>query len=596
MGSKKEDVPSGRRGEHEQERPEPEPEGGPAIREAEGTLAGFAGSRGEAAAAAAEAAAAGRRARGRGAEVKSGKRASVGEGAGGGALGGRAAKRNRQSLEWQQLGARPFPAAEEFQTPEAPLRGPAYQRADFAKAIRDGDGLDTSPAFAGGGSGGGGAGAGRSPPTFYLQAPGWTPSYTPRARARLSPPGARPLDWQRGSGPSPPSYLGGGGGVLDLRGLRELRAAAPADPGALPDAHGLYGAAAAADGAAADLAALRRAAEAAQARAFQVDYGERSVRLMARVDAALGQSSLAETRAKARAIEMEELRQVQEQLEQARLEPSSEGDYSDEYSDEEGEEGDGEGEDSGEEDSEEESGAPELSEEDEEIYAEAMGPGPDQVAEHAASFLVITRKDIECFAPGTWLNDECVNFYMSLLNDRDKADADGDQQFPRCHFFNTFFHEKLTPGGGYEYKAISRWTRPKKLKKDIHEHCDRIVFPIHLPAHWTCLCVNVAEKRIEYYDSMAGAATHVTNAFKKWYCDDVRDKKGQEVDFSEWSVVFPDCPQQRNGFDCGVFAIKFAECLGRGGAMDFSQRDMPYFRKKLVCEIVQVEAAWDLYA
>ena len=43
---------------------------------------------------------------------------------------------------------------------------------------------------------------------------------------------------------------------------------------------------------------------------------------MARVDAALGQSSLAETRAKARAIEMEELRQVQQQLEQARLEPS----------------------------------------------------------------------------------------------------------------------------------------------------------------------------------------------------------------------------------------------------------------------------------
>ena len=179
---------------------------------------------------------------------------------------------------------------------------------------------------------------------------------------------------------------------------------------------------------------------------------------------------------------------------------------------------------------------------------------------------------------------------MSLLNDRDKADAAGDQQFPRCHFFNTFFHQKLTPGGGYEYKPISRWTRPKKLKKDIHEYCDRIVFPIHMPSHWTCLCVNVAEKRIEYYDSLAGSATHVTNAFKKWYIDDVRDKKGQDVDFSKWSVVFPDCPQQRNGFDCGVFAIKFAECLGRGGAMDFRQGDMPYFRKKVACEIVQCRA------
>merc|ERR1719318_297181 len=42
-----------------------------------------------------------------------------------------------------------------------------------------------------------------------------------------------------------------------------------------------------------------------------------------------------------------------------------------------------------------------------------------------------------------------------------------------------------------------------------------------------------------------------------------------------------------NGSDCGMFTCKFAEYLSRRAKFTFSQRDMPYFRKRMVYEIVK---------
>ena len=41
-----------------------------------------------------------------------------------------------------------------------------------------------------------------------------------------------------------------------------------------------------------------------------------------------------------------------------------------------------------------------------------------------------------------------------------------------------------------------------------------------------------------------------------------------------------------NGSDCGMFACKFAEYLSRDAALSFTQEHMPYFRRRMVYEIV----------
>ena len=43
---------------------------------------------------------------------------------------------------------------------------------------------------------------------------------------------------------------------------------------------------------------------------------------------------------------------------------------------------------------------------------------------------------------------------------------------------------------------------------------------------------------------------------------------------------------QKNGYDCGVFTCAIADCMARNVCFNFSQVDMPYFRKRLVVEIM----------
>ena len=41
-----------------------------------------------------------------------------------------------------------------------------------------------------------------------------------------------------------------------------------------------------------------------------------------------------------------------------------------------------------------------------------------------------------------------------------------------------------------------------------------------------------------------------------------------------------------NGSDCGMFTCQFAEYISRRARFTFSQNDMPYFRKRMIAEIV----------
>ena len=62
----------------------------------------------------------------------------------------------------------------------------------------------------------------------------------------------------------------------------------------------------------------------------------------------------------------------------------------------------------------------------------------------------------------------------------DHAQGEG----PRCHFFSSFFANKLYKDGGYSYADVRRWTLPKRLAlagqacESILD-CDLIILPVH---------------------------------------------------------------------------------------------------------------------
>lgn len=221
----------------------------------------------------------------------------------------------------------------------------------------------------------------------------------------------------------------------------------------------------------------------------------------------------------------------------------------------------------------------------------------------------LTRQDLQRLRDTEWLNDEVINFYLSLLKQRSddrlkKADAQqaaAGEAWPRVHFLNTFFYPLLSDKGGYNYARVQKWTRRIDLFA-----MDRVVVPIHLGNHWCLAVINLQDRytqqhstptrvrthvlvcrarlltdttrhhqrnrRFEYYDSLGSSNRECLQRLRRYLQDEARDKKKIELDLADWGDHQPkDIPLQKNGYDCGVFACKFAECIASGRPFYFSQ-------------------------
>ena len=100
--------------------------------------------------------------------------------------------------------------------------------------------------------------------------------------------------------------------------------------------------------------------------------------------------------------------------------------------------------------------------------------------------------------------------------------------------------------------------------------------------------IHMKNKTIRYYDSMGHPNYRVLEALENYLKQESLDKKNKEFDNSGWSSeCIRDCPQQKNGSDCGVFSCQFAEFVSRDSDISFQQAHMPYFRRKMIYEIAR---------
>ncbi|XP_057430352.1 ubiquitin-like-specific protease ESD4 [Lotus japonicus] len=207
---------------------------------------------------------------------------------------------------------------------------------------------------------------------------------------------------------------------------------------------------------------------------------------------------------------------------------------------------------------------------------------------HENSNIEISGEKFQCLGPAAWLNDEVINLYLELLKEREQREP---QKYLKCHFFNTFFYKKLIGGrNGYDFKSVRRWTTQRKLGYGLLE-CDKIFVPIHREIHWCLAVINKKDKKFQYLDSLKGRDSHVLNVLAKYFVDEVKDKTGKDIDISDWEKEFvEDLPEQKNGYDCGVFMIKYADFYSRGLGLCFKQEHMPYFRVRTAKELLRLRA------
>nr|DAD38070.1 TPA_asm: hypothetical protein HUJ06_008711 [Nelumbo nucifera] len=200
-----------------------------------------------------------------------------------------------------------------------------------------------------------------------------------------------------------------------------------------------------------------------------------------------------------------------------------------------------------------------LTEEEEAEIDRAFSPSNRRkvLVTHENSNIQITGEILQCLGPGAWLNDEVINMYLELLKEREKREP---KKFLKCHFFNTFFYKK-------------------------------IFVPIHKEIHWCLAVINKKDEKFQYLDSLKGTDSQVLKVLARYYVDEVNDKSGEGIDVSSWKHEYvDDLPKQENGWDCGVFMIKYADFYSRDLGLCFKQEHMAYFRRRTAKEILWLKA------
>ena len=136
-----------------------------------------------------------------------------------------------------------------------------------------------------------------------------------------------------------------------------------------------------------------------------------------------------------------------------------------------------------------------MTEEDAIHLSEVFSQQPDTILIDKFHIDMTVAK-ISCLEQGTWLNDEVINFYVSMLMEDLKQSTRGRE----IYIFSTFFMAKLNQGGQYSFHLVSRWTK----NIDIFG-LKKVFIPINIANnHWTLVFIDLTVKTIGYYDAMAG--------------------------------------------------------------------------------------------
>ena len=201
--------------------------------------------------------------------------------------------------------------------------------------------------------------------------------------------------------------------------------------------------------------------------------------------------------------------------------------------------------------------------------------------------IVIDKSKIRCMQPGTWLNDEIINFYIQMILQRDKALCNKFPERRKSQAFNSFFMDKLiVDSGGYNFNNVKKWTK----KFDVFD-VEKLYIPINISnAHWVLAVVFPQRKEVHFYDSMHGNGEKYLDALRRWLVDEAK-KKSIDLDLSNWNFQsVGTAPLQHNGTDCGVFTIMAADFISDDLPVieeSYDHTNMSFFRVKIVNDILR---------
>ena len=193
--------------------------------------------------------------------------------------------------------------------------------------------------------------------------------------------------------------------------------------------------------------------------------------------------------------------------------------------------------------------------------------------------------------PGTWLNDEVINYYLCLMRMREQRLYDissrtiGGLQRKRTYFMKSFFVTKLLdirhPDRSqhrYTYENVRRWGT--KCPGGNIFHFQQAFIPINIEnRHWVCVFISIETQKIVFYDSLPNSTLgeYYINIILKYLEDKWNYKRmSGSFDTSSWTKVSLGNSTnmlQTNCDDCGVYTLMCAYFICNDLEMTFLEQE-----------------------
>ncbi|GKV52089.1 hypothetical protein SLEP1_g58688 [Rubroshorea leprosula] len=118
----------------------------------------------------------------------------------------------------------------------------------------------------------------------------------------------------------------------------------------------------------------------------------------------------------------------------------------------------------------------------------------------------------------------------------------------------------------------------------------KLFLPFCLSDHWTLFCADIKYHKFVWLNSL-GDTTDVSSVtlkqIRSWFENILLPAMGLNS-VTNWPLNVPTViPKQQNGIDCGIFVMKYADCLTHANCIGFpfSQKDMPPFRRRIFLDL-----------
>lgn len=241
-----------------------------------------------------------------------------------------------------------------------------------------------------------------------------------------------------------------------------------------------------------------------------------------------------------------------------------------------------------------------------------------QISIQSRSKIQLHLSDLNTLKAEQCLNDNVINVYMDMLNDREDYISVLDTNYRKSYCCSSLFMTQLC---GEPLKSfsepitstnIAKWTAKMEWFK-----YEKILLPVYIrdDVHWALIEVDMANRQILWFDSLGGSHYNAyTNTLKNFLLDEEERINEEErikpnnqsssnhaIETSNilsataltanndpcktthaWHIARPTrVPRQSNGHDCGVFAIAYALCEMDNRELGFTEMNLIEFRKKI---------------